>query len=353
MPERADVWVLGNLTLDDLVFPDGTTAMHACGGNAIFAALGARLWSNRVGLSARIGPDYPRQYLGALAGAGIDLRLSPVEARSMHNWALYESLDVRRFITWLDSGSHLDQSLLADEVPPAAGAAQVCHVAPMPLVVQQQLVQHLAPRPPDGVESQRRSAGAMQCEPTEQLADPHRAAPAGRTLVSLDPHDEYIRGSETVLLDLLPRVDLFLPSRHEAALLFGQDVPEDAARAFVAHGAKVAAIKLGAEGSLVFAAELEQPLHVPALDVRAVDPTGAGDAYCGAFGAVYARTRRLLDAALRATVAASFVVEHYGAMDVLPLDTLAANARLARLEALVHHTELHPQKERSIAHAHG
>ena len=57
-----DVWVLGNLTIDDLVFADGRTVMGACGGNAIFAALGARLWSSRVGLAARIGPDYPDAY---------------------------------------------------------------------------------------------------------------------------------------------------------------------------------------------------------------------------------------------------------------------------------------------------
>jgi ribokinase len=298
-----DVWVLGNLTIDDLVFADGRTVMGACGGNAIFAALGARLWSSRVGLAARIGPDYPDTYRASLAAAGIHLALSAVAAPSMHNWALYESPDVRRFITWLGSGSHLEQSLVPAEVPPAARAARVCHIAPMPLAVQRQLVEHLA----------------------------------GRTLVSLDPHDEYIRGSEADLLDLLHRVDLFLPSRYEAALLFGRDAPEAAARAFVAHGATVAAIKLGAEGSLVFGAELEQPLHVPAVPVAAVDPTGAGDAYCGAFGAVYGQSGRLLEAALHATVAASFIVEHYGAMDVLPLDPLAAAQRLRRLEALVDH----------------
>src|SRR5438093_138489 len=113
----ADLWVLGNLTIDDLVLPDGTTAMGLCGGNAIFAALGGRLWSTRVGLAARIGPDFPETHVRSLEAAGIQLALSPTTAPSMHNWALYETADRRRFINWLDSGSHVDQSLSPAEVP--------------------------------------------------------------------------------------------------------------------------------------------------------------------------------------------------------------------------------------------
>src|SRR6202011_3914729 len=89
----AELWVLGNLTTDDLVFADGTTAMGLCGGNAIFAALGGRLWSTRVGLSARVGPDFSRSHLQALAAADIQLALSPVDAPGMHNWALYETAE--------------------------------------------------------------------------------------------------------------------------------------------------------------------------------------------------------------------------------------------------------------------
>jgi ribokinase len=296
----ADLWVLGNLTTDDLVLADGTTAMGLCGGNAIFAAIGGRLWSKRVGLAARIGPDYPRSHVRALEAAGIQLTLSPTTTPSIHNWALYETAERRRFINWLDSGSHLEQSLLPAEVPVAAKAARVCHVAPMPLEVQSKLVRYLA---------------------------------RGTTLVSLDPHDEYVSGSEARLLDLLSQVDLFLPSRQEATLLFGRDAPEAAALAFAAHGPRVVVIKLGAEGSLVYGPELERPVHIPAVPVHAIDPTGAGDAFCGAFCVSYAQGpgANLLAAACRATVAASFVVERRGALAVLPFDCSAAEQRLERL----------------------
>jgi sugar/nucleoside kinase (ribokinase family) len=296
--QAAELWVLGNLTIDDLVLADGTTAMGLCGGGAIFAALGGRLWSTRVGLSARVGPDFPAGHVQAVAAAGIQLALSPVDASSIHFWTLYETAERRRFINWLDSGSHLEQSLVPAEVPAAATSARVCHIAPMPLTVQAQLVRHLS------------SHG---------------------NLISLDPHDEYIAGAEATLLDLLERVDLFLPSRREAALLFGRDAPEEAARAFAARGPRAVVIKLGADGCLVCGQGQAEPLHVPAVPVEAVDPTGAGDTFCGAFAVTYGRGESLLEAACRASVAASFVVERRGALAVLPWDRAAAAQRLEGL----------------------
>lgn len=133
-----------------------------------------------------------------------------------------------------------------------------------------------------------------------------------------------------LLNTLLGLVDLFLPSRREAALLFGRDAPEDAARAFAARGPRVVAIKLGAQGSLVCGGGVD-PVHVPAVPVEAVDPTGAGDAYCGGFGANYAHSGGVVEAALHATVAASFVVERHGALAGVPFDRRVAEQRLAWL----------------------
>jgi ribokinase len=293
-----DLWVLGNLTIDDLVLPTGETSMGLCGGNGIFAALGGRVWSDHVGLSARIGPDFPRANIRALEAAGVQLELCEVDAPTIHSWALYESPDRRRFINWLDSGSHLEQSLLPADVPAQAGQARVCHIAPMPAEVQIQLVHYLAPLP---------------------------------GLVSLDPHDEYIVGARDQLLELLRQVDLFLPSRQEAALLYGRDDPEAAARAFAQAGPRVVAIKLGTDGSLVWESAMRDPLHIPVVAVDAIDPTGAGDAYCGAFCVTYAHTHDAIESALRATVAGSLMVERRGALAVLPFDRTLIEQRLTSL----------------------
>src|SRR5437016_1918973 len=106
--DQPEIWVLGNLTIDDVVGSDGTVSIGRCGGNAIYAAVGARVWSDRVGLCARVGPDYPKQHLETLRREGIRLELVEVATPSIRNWALYEGADTRRFIPWISSGTHLE-----------------------------------------------------------------------------------------------------------------------------------------------------------------------------------------------------------------------------------------------------
>lgn len=302
LPDRDTVWVLGNLTIDDLVMPDGTTSMGQCGGNAVYAALGAAIWQPHVGLATRIGPDFPRAHIEHLERAGLELGLVAVTAPSIHNWALYESGDVRRLVTWVGSGSHADQSIRGDELPVGVNRADACHVAPMPPPIQTELVRHL------------RAVGVR--------------------LISLDPHDEYIAGHEEELLAILPFVDLFLPSRSEARLLYGRDAPEEAARAFAAAGPRAVAIKLGPEGSIVCAADgIDR--HVPAVPADVVDPTGAGDAYCGGFLAAFGRWPDAVSAACHGAVSASFAVERRGAVALTGVDSAEAGHRLAAVQQIV------------------
>jgi ribokinase len=296
------VWILGNLTIDDVVMFDGSTTMGLCGGNAIYASLGALRWEPNVGLAARIGPDFPTQHLGSLREAGLELALANVPHSSIHDWALYERDGSRRFVNWLSSGTHLQQSIRPEELPPDIGPAAAVHVAPMPLAVQVELVHALTGR--------------------------------GVATISLDPHEDYLEGHAEELLALLPSVALFLPSRREAELIFGRDDPEAAAVALAQSGCTLVAIKLGAEGSMICAPG-ESPRHIPAINVRESDPTGCGDAYCGGFLAAWVQGSDAVSAACQATVSASFVAETQGALGVLPIDEGASRDRLARLASLV------------------
>jgi ribokinase len=313
----APVWVLGNLTIDDVVLSDGQTAMGLCGGNAIYASLGARRWAD-VTLAARVGPDYPPQHLAALRAAGVQLALAPVPYPSIHHWALYESDAMRRFISWVDSGSHAEQSIRPEELPADIGTASACHLAPMPLEIQAVLAKRL-----------------------RELGVP---------IISLDPHDEYIAGHERELENLLSSVTVFLPSRYEAKLLFGRDDPEHAALAFASAGPSAVVVKLGAEGSIVCAPGLDTQ-HIPAVQVLAIDPTGCGDAFCGGFVAAYVAGADPVTAACHGTVSASFAAETRGALDVLPLDSDAAGRRFATLLAEVNPSALTQSTTASLPEA--
>ena len=52
---RPRVIIVGNLTIDDVVLPDGSTQMASAGGNSLYAALGCRLWQGSVGMETGIG----------------------------------------------------------------------------------------------------------------------------------------------------------------------------------------------------------------------------------------------------------------------------------------------------------
>ena len=72
-----------------------------------------------------------------------------------------------------------------------------------------------------------------------------------------------------------------LPSGVEAEALTGVSDPVKAGRKLLEHGPELAVIKLGERGSI--AVTRDGVVEAPAIRVREVDPTGAGDVYDAAF----------------------------------------------------------------------
>lgn len=72
-----------------------------------------------------------------------------------------------------------------------------------------------------------------------------------------------------------------LPSRVEAEALTGIKDPVESGKKLLEYGPAIVVIKLGERGSL--AVTREEVVKVPAIKVKEVDPTGAGDVYDAAF----------------------------------------------------------------------
>ena len=75
--------------------------------------------------------------------------------------------------------------------------------------------------------------------------------------------------------------DILFPNAEEAALLSGQDRPQDQLRLLEKRYGRVV-LKCGKDGAKAFD-EQKCLLHVPAENVEVVDTTGAGDAFVGGF----------------------------------------------------------------------
>ena len=294
MTEPCAVWTVGHLTLDDVVRPDGSTQMGTIGGAALYSALGARLAGARPGLASRRGAGYPDAAVAEMTAMGVRTEFVVTEDEPIHQWVLYESDGSRRYLHHPRSGTleWLSPMPAEHRLP----GAEYVHVAPLP------------------IRAQRAWAGAL----------------AVRDLrCTLDPHADDCATDTDKVLDLVPRVHAFLPSELEARALVGAD-PVAAVRRFRALGAPIALVKLGARGCVLgYGAEL---WHVPPAKVTAVDETGAGDTFCGAFAAALAAGRDPLDAARWGCAAASFVIEAPGtALPPSAFEPAAVQERLASI----------------------
>ncbi len=116
--------------------------------------------------------------------------------------------------------------------------------------------------------------------------------------------------------ELLALVDVLIPNETEAALLTG--LPgADAAMALSRLGPSMVIVTRGSAGALAVLADAVT--EVPPFRVATVDPTGAGDAFCGTLASAVAAGQAVEVALRRAAAAGALAATTRGAVPSLPL----------------------------------
>ncbi len=301
---------VGNMTIDEILLPDGRTASSQCGGNCLYAAVGARIWSESVGIVSLVGADFPQAWLDAVRAAGIDIRgiAQLPQPHGMRAGLAYRDDGERAMLQ--DGGPGRDEydknpqewqewqeySPGASHVPTAYAYAEGVHFAPVPVQAHEALV------------------------PTMRRP--------GRCLTLDSPWWDGEAGQYEPRLALLGTLDALLPSEHDVRVFARAAMdPAAAARALGQLGPAAVVVKMGARGSLVYSPRAETMVHVPAFPCNAIDPTGAGDAFCGGFLVGLVETGDPIEAACYGTIAASFVVEGFGSLFALHVARRDAEAR--------------------------
>lgn len=283
---------LGNLSIDDLVFVDGTTQWAVPGGNAVYAALGMAVWGERPKVIAPFGPDYPvEKLLGRLNLSG-----GPTLPQTLRDWGLYEEDGSRQFVFRSTTQNWDDFSPRTSDV---TGPIPAAHLAPLPWERHVALVASL------------REAGA--------------------TTISVDLDDRKLAAVPLdAIAQLIRSVDLFMPSRQDGRVIFPGTSPDDTVRRLrdLAPDTALIVLKCGADGCVAHAAGSRELIVLPAFPVEAADATGAGDTFCGGTLVGYVRTGDPGQALLHGAVAASFCVETVGCTGLLDSTPEAATARL-------------------------
>jgi 2-dehydro-3-deoxygluconokinase len=122
--------------------------------------------------------------------------------------------------------------------------------------------------------------------------------------------------ARAVMNDVLRCTDIALPSWDDIRAITGLTDPDALVDHCLCLGAKVVALKLGAEGALV--ASADERHRIAPFPCTPVDATGAGDTFGGAFVARWVAGDGLHDAARYAAAAAALSTQGYGAVAPIP-----------------------------------
>ncbi len=299
---KYDLICLGNLTIDDVILPDQSRKLGCFGGDTIYSALGAACWTEHVGFVAPLGIDFPAEHVELLRRSGWDLRGLPQRPLpSIRNWVIYQDDNSRRWVLESNADDFLELSPKLQDIPKDYLQSSAFTLLAMDLAAQEALASQLS-----------------------RLG-----------LVGIDPQEDYIRGNEERILAMLQFAHVFLPSHEEVFRLLGhRDYPR-ACRELAAYNVKIVVIKMGSEGSLIYDQVNDHFWEIPAVKTQVIDATGAGDAYCGGFMAMYVKSADLLLAGLAGAVSASYAIEGFGLQHMFTIDKRQAHSRLENLKAKV------------------
>lgn len=278
-----DLVTVGWLTTDDIVLRDGATSMGVAGGGALYSAVGAKIWSDSVGLHAAAGRPHLDALRKAVAARGIDpAGITPARGNGIELWLLHEDEVTKQQVAKRSSQLPLELDDDRGPLPQTYSAARGYHIAPQ--------------------------------GPRSAIAQAKRLGNKG-AVVTMDILSDRIVDA-TVYRDLAftTHLDAFLPSELEIRDVWSAKDPV----AWLADTARTARChiigKFGSRGSVVAEAGGGRLIHVPAIVAEVRDTTGAGDAFCGGFLAGLATGQDLAHAAAMGTVSAAYVIEAVGAL---------------------------------------
>lgn len=141
-------------------------------------------------------------------------------------------------------------------------------------------------------------------------------------MTAFDPnYRELLWQSESRHMDamseIMPLVDVFLPSFPEDTMMMvGFNRPEQVLDYFLFKGTKLVVVKAGAQGC--YLGYKKEMMHIPAMSVKAIDTTGAGDAFNGGFLHGLANGESLQQCAKFGITTASLKVLNRGSAAAMP-----------------------------------
>jgi len=277
-----DLVTVGHFAIDSISSPKIKPARQALGGPPAYVSVAATRLDAKVSVISTVGDDFPEEYVSWLRRNSVDLSgLRQVATGSTTRFALrYQDKWKRRLQLQARA-----PSITTADIPHGL-QAQAVHVGPIANEV-----------PSDVVTKLRKLTRILALDPQGFLRD-------------FDAHGNarLKPWREKTILEL---VDVYKSSQSEMKIVAETTDIKQAARKIADYGVTAVIATRGLQGSsLLFQNAL---YNVPACKPKVIlDPTGAGDAYIGAFLAEYIRGKDPEWCACVGSAAASFIVEGIG-----------------------------------------
>lgn len=137
------VYFVGHFNIEDIYYPS-YSRLGTAGGACLYAAMGARIWTDQVGVISRIGDDYPAAYLKTLKSMGVALHLRHMPGPTMASRTEYAAGQDRVF-TMKNPPKRLDEltpdsdDVQAAQIP----TGSFVHLSAMSLEKLERIVDHL------------------------------------------------------------------------------------------------------------------------------------------------------------------------------------------------------------------
>lgn len=281
--KKPDLAVVGHFSNDILKLPTRLKPYAALGGAAAYTSIVASRLGIQVLVISKVGADFPKTYRNQLLHEGIDLSaVTQTENDCTTSFELTYNADLtNRTLRLKNKGPQISLSDL-----PNSFSAKAIHIAPIAAEIPYQVVAHLR--------------GCCDCLSID---------PQGMTR-SFDQNGNVVCSAQ---MDqrILPLVDVFKSSLEELTTLTGEKDALQAAKKMHSLGPEIVIATLGSQGAILSAQGTIR--QVPAYQsAHVVDPTGAGDAFIGAFLSEHIQRKSPLWSACVGSAASSLVVEGVG-----------------------------------------
>ncbi|RFT15874.1 MAG: Ribokinase [Candidatus Saccharicenans subterraneus] len=270
--------IVGSVAFDTIETPYGRRD-RIIGGSGTYAALAASFFT-RPGLVSVVGRDFPRRFLDRLRSRKIDLAGLRIKQGKTFYWHGRYDQDPN-----LRTTIKTELNVLQDFKPVLPESFRKADLV---------FLSNLDPESHDFI--------------LQQLTGPR--------LVAMDTIRYWIENKPEALLRAIQKVDILFVNDEECRLIARELNLVRAGRKLLAAGPGVIVVKKGEHGAMLFGKNFVFGVVANPCE-RVVDPTGAGDAFAGAFLGYLDSTgrfnqRELRKAAVYGNVVASLVIEDFG-----------------------------------------